>query len=169
MRLCGENGSGKSTIIRLVAGEMSPDTGSVVIGENVRVGYFAQQLEHLDPKQTVYEAFRSGVTGSLSEGRIRAILGVYLFSGEAIEKRVGRLSYGERVRLRFAMLLQHEYQLLLLDEPTNHLDIPSREAIEAGLRAYEGGMLVVSHDEYFARAIGVTQEYALEHGQLVRR
>lgn len=169
VRLSGENGSGKSTIMRLLAGEMAPDAGTVAVGENVQVGYFAQQLEHLDSKQTVYEAFRTGVTGSLSEGRIRAILGAYLFTGEAIEKRVGQLSYGERVRLRFAMMLQHEYQLLLLDEPTNHLDIPSREAIEAGLRAYEGAMLIISHDDYFAQAIGVTQEYVLQQGALVRR
>jgi len=167
--LSGANGSGKSTILKMVVGEKSPDTGDVEIGENVTVGYFAQEHDTLDPEKTVLQEFES--TERLIDPRKspRKILGSFLFKDATIAKRVGSLSFGERVRLTFAKLTQQKNELLLLDEPTNHLDIPSREAIEDALIEYQGAVLVVSHDRYFLDRIGVDREIAIQRGKAVEK
>ncbi len=165
-RLVGENGSGKSTLLRIITGELSPDHGTVEIGENVRIGYFAQQLETLNPYSTVMESFVSKVQRPFTESRARATLGAFLFTGDIISKKIRNISYGERVRLQLAILLQQESQLLILDEPTNHLDIPSREIIENALREYQGALLIVSHDEYFLKSIGIDTELVLNNGTI---
>ena len=100
----------------------------------------------------------------LSESRACNVLGASLFGGESIFKKIRSLSYGERVRLQIAMVLQKEYELLILDEPTNHLDIASREIIEDALLGYQGALLVVSHDEYFLRKIGIETDLILLRG-----
>ncbi len=165
-RLTGENGSGKSTLLKILAGKISPDTGTVEIGENVHINYFAQQLESLNENASVFETFTSIPHHPLSESRARALLGAFLFSGDSIQKKIRNLSYGERVRLQLAILLQQDSELLILDEPTNHLDIPSREIIEEALRNYQGALLVVSHDEYFLKNIGIDIELILGEGKL---
>lgn len=160
-RLTGENGSGKSTLLRIITGNIIADSGKIEIGENVKIGYFAQQLETLDENKSIIETFTSIAGHPLSEQRARTILGAFLFSGENISKKIRNTSHGERVRLQLAMLLQQEYQLLILDEPTNHLDIPSREIVEDALREYQGALLIVSHDEYFLHRIGIDIEIPL--------
>lgn len=162
-RLTGDNGSGKSTLLRTIIGELTADSGSVEIGDNVRIGYFAQQLETLDKTRNIIQAFLNATNG-FSESHARAVLGAFLFTGDHINTKIGNLSYGERVRLQLAIILQQEYQLLILDEPTNHLDIPSRESIEQALTVYKGTLLVVSHDEYFLKNIGIDVELSLRDG-----
>lgn len=164
VRLVGENGSGKSTLIKTITSAILADSGTVTVGDNVRIGYFAQQLETLDERKDILTIFTSIPGCPLSESRARAILGAFLFTGDAIYKKIRNLSHGERVRLQLAVTLQQEYQLLILDEPTNHLDIPSREVIESALRVYGGALLIVSHDEYFLRSIGIDTELVLRDG-----
>lgn len=166
-RLTGENGSGKTTLLQIVKGSIAPDGGSVEVGDNVHIGYFAQELELLNENASVMEAITSIPHHPISESRARSILGSFLFSGDSITKKIRSLSYGERVRLQLAILLQQENQLLILDEPTNHLDIASREMIESALQEYEGALIVVSHDEYFLKSIGINAVLQLENGQLV--
>ncbi len=160
-RLVGENGSGKSTLLKLIVGEIELDSGIIEVGESVRIGYFSQQLESLDEDANLLSTFMNIPSHPLSESRARTVLGAFLFSGESIFTKIRNLSHGERVRLQMAMVLQQEYQFLILDEPTNHLDIASREIIEDALREYQGALLVVSHDEYFLRRIGIDREVRL--------
>ncbi len=161
-RLCisGQNGSGKSTLLKIVMSEVLPDAGEVKIGDNVCVGYFSQTNETLDPAKNVLEEIQRSNT-SLTLERARSVLGGFLFSNDDIYKKIESLSFGERVRLSFAKLMQKEHDLLILDEPTNHLDIPSREAIEHALRDYQGGILVVSHDRYFLQQLGEVDELGI--------
>jgi ATPase subunit of ABC transporter with duplicated ATPase domains len=160
-RLTGENGSGKTTLLEMITGNLQPDSGSVEVGENIRIGYFTQELESLNESASVMETIINIPHYPIPESRARSILGSFLFSGDSITKKVRNLSYGERVRLQLAVLLQQEHELLILDEPTNHLDIASREIIESALQKYEGALLVVSHDEYFLRSIGIDEEIIL--------
>jgi len=160
-RLMGENGSGKTTLLQIITGSIDQDGGSVEIGDNVHIGYFAQELESLNENASVMETITNIPHHPISESRARSILGSFLFSGDSIGKKIRNLSYGERVRLQLAILLQQENQLLILDEPTNHLDITSREIIESALQEYEGALLVVSHDEYFLKSIGIDAEIRL--------
>lgn len=166
-RLMGENGSGKTTLLQIITSSIAPDGGSVEVGDNVHIGYFAQELESLNENASVVEMITSIPHHPISESRARSILGSFLFSGDSIAKKIRNLSYGERVRLQLAILLQQENQLLILDEPTNHLDIASREIIESALRQYEGALLVVSHDEYFLKSIGIDAELRLKNGQII--
>jgi len=143
----GPNGAGKTTLLRIIAGLEPPSAGLAELGPGVRVGYFAQQAEEtLDADLTVLDA----VLGdrALSPEQVRRVLGRFLFSGEAVYKRVGDLSGGERRRVVLARLVLDRPDLLLLDEPTTHFDLPSLEALEQALEAFEGAMLVASHDRY---------------------
>ncbi len=161
-RLClsGENGSGKSTLLKIIMGNITSTAGEARIGDNVRVGYFSQANDTLNATKTVLEEIQYS-NPSLSLEKARSVLGGFLFPADDIYKKVGSLSFGERVRLSFAKLMQKEHDLLILDEPTNHLDIPSREAIESALQDYKGGILVVSHDRYFLEQLGEVNEFAL--------
>ncbi len=164
----GENGCGKTTLLKMIIGETKPDSGEIKIGENVHFGYFAQEHEKLDTNKTVMEGFSSTprLTASNNKENIRLILGSFLFSGQDVFKKVSSLSFGERVRLIFAKLTHQENELLILDEPTNHLDIPSREVIEEALSTYKGAIIVVSHDRHFLDKISLDKVLTISNGNI---
>ena len=161
--LLGPNGTGKSTLMRLATGEISPQRGLVRLGHNVTPAYQDQQLARLDDGKTVLEEAMDA-TG-LKAPEARDLLGAFLFSGEDVFKKVSSLSGGERNRLSLAELVVSSANLLLLDEPTNNLDIPAREALEEALLEYRGTMLFISHDRYFLRKLA-TRVVELENRKL---
>ena len=150
--LLGPNGCGKTTLLRVLIGQYTPDRGLRKLGENVRVGYFDQSLEGLHDEKTVldevWDAYRR-----LSQTEVRSALAAFLFRGDDVFAKIGDLSGGEKARVALLKLMLGGYNLLLLDEPTNHLDITSREALEQALLDYNGTMLIVSHDRYFINKI----------------
>ncbi len=155
LAIIGENGKGKSTLLRTLIGELPPLGGEFAFGQNVEWGYFDQQKAvtgRVDPEQTVLENFWEEYPDYLRE-EVRSALGGFLFSGEDVEKKMGQLSGGEKVRLALCKMLQTRPNLLILDEPTNHMDIIGKEALEQMLHAYEGTVLFVSHDRYFISKI----------------
>lgn len=145
--IVGENGTGKSTLIKLILGHLQADKGGVRIGSNVKIGYLSQHIFSDIADETIIEAFRNEV--SVSEGEARQILARFLFFGHMVFRKVSQLSGGERMRLRLAQLMYQDINLLILDEPTNHLNIESREVLEEALEGYNGTILAVSHDRYF--------------------
>ena len=158
--LIGPNGAGKTTFLRTVLGQLEPLEGEVTLGASLRIGYFAQAHEGLNPENTLIQEIDSIMPHWLP-GQIREYLGKYLFSGDDAFKRVSVLSGGERGRLALAKLALQDTNLLLLDEPTNHLDIPSQEVLEAVLDDYGGTILLVTHDRYLIDALG-TQIWEVE-------
>jgi len=162
--LLGSNGTGKSTIMRLATGELSPERGSVRLGHNVTLAYQDQQLARLDDEKTVLQEAMD--TTGLKAPEARDLLGAFLFSGEDVFKKVSSLSGGERNRLSLAEIVVSDANLLLLDEPTNNLDIPAREALEEALLDYRGTMFFISHDRYFLRKLA-TRVVELENKKLV--
>jgi ATP-binding cassette, subfamily F, member 3 len=161
--LLGSNGTGKSTIMRLAAGELDPQNGIVSLGNNVTPAYQDQQLARLDPKKTVLEEAMN--TTGFDAPEARDLLGAFLFSGEDVFKKVSALSGGEKNRLSLAEIVVSGANLLLLDEPTNNLDIPAREALEDALLDYRGTLFFISHDRYFLRKLA-TRVVELEKGRL---
>jgi ATP-binding cassette, subfamily F, member 3 len=161
--LLGSNGTGKSTVMRLATGELSPQRGLVRLGHNVAPAYQDQQLARLDDDKTVLEEAMDA-TG-LKAPEARDLLGAFLFSGEDVFKKVSALSGGERNRLSLAEIVVSGANLLLLDEPTNNLDIPAREALEEALLEYRGTMFFISHDRYFLRKLA-TRVVDLENRKL---
>jgi ATP-binding cassette, subfamily F, member 3 len=161
--LVGPNGTGKTTLIETLAGRRQLAAGKLSVGHNVQVGYLSQHAEELGAggarSQTVVEAVQRD-TG-LNQGKARALLGRFLFSGEDGDKPLDGLSGGERRRLSLAVLVNSGANVLILDEPTNHLDIESREALEDALRSFEGAILLVSHDRALLDAVG-TRTVAVE-------
>jgi len=162
--LSGANGSGKTTLLKVILGEHEPRSGSVTIGTDVSLGYFAQEHEQLDRSRTAIEEFVAKT--HLHERDARTVLGKFLFAGNDVFKPVSALSMGERVRLIFAELTHQHHEFLILDEPTNHLDIASREVIEDALIEYQGALLAVSHDRYFIEKVGFDRMLHLERGVL---
>ncbi len=150
--LIGPNGTGKTTFLKTILGQVPPLEGEVVLGDSLRIGYFAQAHEGLDPGRTLMEEIES-VAPAMLPGQIRDYLGKFLFSGDDVFKRVESLSGGERGRLALAKLALQDTNFLLLDEPTNHLDIPSQEILQAVLSEYPGTILLVSHDRYLIDAL----------------
>ena len=154
--LVGLNGMGKTTLLKLIAGKLVPGEGRRVMGNNVVIGYQAQDFaEMMDPVRSVLETVKAASLG-LSEREVRGLLGGFFFSGDAVDKKIAVLSGGEKMRVAFARLLVNPPNLLLLDEPTTHLDIPSREALENALHDYEGTVCIVSHDIEFTRHVATS-------------
>jgi ATPase subunit of ABC transporter with duplicated ATPase domains len=149
----GINGAGKSTLLKLVAGSTEPDTGNVVIGGSVKMGYFAQHaMDLLDGERTVFQSLEDSFPLA-GQGSLRALAGCFGFSGDDVEKRCRVLSGGEKARLVMAKMLFDPPNFLVLDEPTNHLDMATKEMLIAALAQYEGAMLFVSHDRHFLAAL----------------
>ncbi|WP_432803643.1 ABC-F family ATP-binding cassette domain-containing protein [Brachybacterium sillae] len=150
--ILGLNGAGKTTLLRILAGVDQPDTGEVVPGHGLRIGYYAQEHDTLDPDRSVLENMMSASL-DLPELEARKILGSFLFSGDDVHKPAGVLSGGEKTRLALATLVVSSANVLLLDEPTNNLDPASREEILGALHAFEGAVVLVSHDPGAVRAL----------------
>lgn len=149
----GQNGQGKTTLAKILINEIQASSGTVKLGHNVLVGYYAQQQsDSMHSKQTVLETMEAASPAEMRT-RLRAILGAFLFSGGDVDKKVGMLSGGERSRLALACLLLRPFNLLVLDEPTNHLDILSKEVLKEALLQYDGTLIVVSHDREFLRGL----------------
>ena len=150
--IIGENGIGKSTLLKTLAGKIKALGGSFSFGYNVTLGYFDQQLEFKNDENTVYEEFIEEFP-ELTTTKARTILGSFLFTGEDVEKKIKMLSGGEKARLKLCEIFKKEPNLLLLDEPTNHMDIVGKESLEQILKEYKGTLIFVSHDRYFVSKI----------------
>jgi ATP-binding cassette subfamily F protein 3 len=163
--MVGPNGAGKTTLLRVIAGRLAPLSGEVRLGANVKLGYYAQEQETLDPESTPFEAIVE--VAAMSETDVRSFLHYFLFSGDEVFVPVSALSYGERARLVLARLVATGCNFLMLDEPINHLDIPSRTKFEQAMRAFQGTVLAVVHDRYFIRRFA-TAIWAIHDGTLRR-
>jgi ATPase subunit of ABC transporter with duplicated ATPase domains len=161
--ILGLNGAGKTTLMRLLAGIEEPDTGTIVPGHGLKIGYYAQEHETLDPDRTVLENMRSTAPDT-SEVELRRILGSFLFSGDDVDKPAGVLSGGEKTRLALATLVVSSANVLMLDEPTNNLDPASREEILGALRTYAGAVVLVTHDEGAVEALAPERLILLPDG-----
>jgi ATP-binding cassette, subfamily F, member 3 len=157
----GPNGSGKTTFLRTVLGKLPQLAGEIRWGSNVSVGYYAQQLDDLDERNEIIMELRRVAPSSATAGELRGFLARFLFTGDDVYKHVRDLSGGEKGRLALAKLIYSRVNVLVLDEPTNHLDIPSREALEEALDAYDGTIVTISHDRYFLDRVA-TQILALD-------
>jgi ATPase subunit of ABC transporter with duplicated ATPase domains len=174
--ILGLNGAGKTTLLRLLSGIEQPDTGKVVPGHGLKLGYYAQEHETLDADRTVLENMRSAAP-DMDLVEVRKVLGSFLFSGDDVDKPAGVLSGGEKTRLALATLVVSSANVLLLDEPTNNLDPASREEILGALRTYKGAVVLVTHDEGAVEALqperiillpdGVEDLWGAEYADLV--
>ncbi len=163
--LIGRNGEGKTTLMRVIAGELTPISGTARTGHNVSMGYYAQNQEDaLDRNLTVFETLDNIAVGDIRT-RLRDILAQFLFRGEDIDKKVSVLSGGERARLGMARFMLQPYNLLALDEPTNHMDIKSKDILKQALKAYDGTLIVVSHDRDFLDGL-VDKMYEFRDGKV---
>lgn len=159
LHIQGTNGSGKTTLLKIAANLLTPNIGSIEIGQNIKFGYFSQDVNGLDYSLSNFENLE--ITGANPTAIYREARSLGLDEDE-LRKKPSELSRGQQAKLSFAKLLLSQNHLLILDEPTNHLDLPTREKIEAALRNYSGAMLIASHDKYFIKSINVTQELLLE-------
>ncbi len=162
----GVNGAGKSTFLKCLAGQTEPTSGTLTIGASVNLGYFSQySMDLLDPKKTVFETVQEAMPMA-SIGVIRNLCAAFLFQGDDVDKRIDKLSGGEKSRLVLAMLLARPINVLVLDEPTNHLDIQSREVLLEALQHFTGTVVLVSHDRHFLRSL-VSRVFAIDHGEMI--
>jgi len=159
--IIGPNGSGKTTFLRTILNKLEPLSGEVRWGTKVQIGYYAQQLDDLDDRNEIIMELRRVAPSTATAGELRSFLAKFLFTGDDVYKHVRDLSGGEKGRLALAKLIYSRVNVLVLDEPTNHLDIPSREALEEALAAYEGTIVTISHDRYFLDRVA-TQILALD-------
>jgi len=161
----GVNGAGKSTLLKVLAGQTDATEGCFNLGANVELGYFSQHaMDILDPRKTVFETLQDAMPLA-NIGVIRNLLGAFLFTGDAIDKRIENLSGGEKSRVVLATLLARPINFLVLDEPTNHLDIRSREMLLDALRNFSGTVVLVSHDRHFLRLL-VDRVFEIDHGEM---
>ncbi len=160
----GPNGAGKSTFLKTVLGQLPPLGGDIELGASVRVGYYAQAHEMLDPNDSVLNAILK--VQNMPVSKARGLLGSYLFSGDTIDKPIGTLSGGERGRVALAVLSLEGANVLLLDEPTNHLDLDSQEVLQDALADFDGTLLLVTHDRYLVDALA-THVWAVEDNRIV--
>jgi ATP-binding cassette, subfamily F, member 3 len=164
--LVGPNGAGKSTLLRMIAGLEQPDRGSITFGQNVTVGYYAQdQAQTLNESRSVREEMLAHAPSGWGEEQVRALLARFLFRADDVNKNVGTLSGGEKSRLSLAKLILQPRQLLLLDEPTNHLDVPSKDELEGALDNYPGAVVFASHDRFLLDRVA-TKVAELKDGKL---
>jgi ATP-binding cassette subfamily F protein 3 len=159
--IIGPNGSGKTTFLKTILNKLDPLGGEVRWGTKVQIGYYAQQLDDLDDRNEIIMELRRVAPSTATAGELRSFLAKFLFTGDDVYKHVRDLSGGEKGRLALAKLIYSRVNVLVLDEPTNHLDIPSREALEEALSAYEGTIVTISHDRYFLDRVA-TQILALD-------
>jgi ATPase subunit of ABC transporter with duplicated ATPase domains len=164
----GPNGSGKSTLLRLMLDREEADEGEAkIVGQNVLANYFEQnQADALDLDKTVIQTVQ-GASIDQSYNELRALLGQFIFKGDAVEKKVRFLSGGEKARLSLCCMMLRPANLLILDEPTNHLDIPAKEMLEEALQYFSGSVMVISHDRYFISKVA-TSIVAIEDKKLVK-
>ena len=163
--LVGRNGEGKTTLMRVIMRELDPKAGESKVGYNVNIGYYAQNREDiLDKENTVFGTLDRVAVGDIRL-KLRDILGAFLFKGEDIDKKVAVLSGGERARLAMAKLILKPYNLLALDEPTNHMDIRSKDILKQALKAYDGTLIIVSHDRDFLDGL-VDKLYEFRDGKV---
>lgn len=163
--LIGRNGEGKTTLMRVISGELEPISGEARLGYNVEMGYYAQNQEDvLDKKETVFSTLDRIAVGDIRT-KLRDILAQFLFRGEDIDKRVSVLSGGERARLGMAKLMLQSHNLLALDEPTNHMDVKSKDILKQALIAFDGTLIVVSHDRDFLDGL-VDKMYEFRDGRV---
>jgi ATP-binding cassette subfamily F protein 3 len=161
----GVNGAGKSTFLKVLTGQTPPSVGSVVLGANVNLGYFSQHaMDILDPKKSVFTTVQEALPQA-SIGVVRNLCAAFLFQGDDVDKRVDKLSGGEKSRLVLATLLARPLNFLVLDEPTNHLDIQSREILLEALQNFAGTVVLVSHDRHFLRCL-VNRVFEIDHGEM---
>jgi ATP-binding cassette subfamily F protein 3 len=161
----GVNGAGKSTFLKVLAGQTEATAGSLRIGANVSTGYFSQHaMELLAPEKTVFATVQEAIPQA-SIGTVRNLCAAFLFQNDEVDKRIANLSGGEKSRVVLATLLARPLNLLILDEPTNHLDIQSREILLDALRKFTGTVLLVSHDRHFLRAL-VQRVFEIDHGEM---
>lgn len=161
--LVGPNGVGKSTLLKTIVGQLKPLTGEILLGANVKIGYYEQEQTQLHLDKTVLTELWDEYP-LMNEKDIRTILGNFLFSGDDVLRPVSELSGGEKARLALAKLMMEKANFLLLDEPTNHLDLDSKEVLESALMDYPGTILFVSHDRYFINKIA-TQVFEMQTNQ----
>ncbi len=161
----GVNGAGKSTFLKVLAGQTGPSSGSASLGANVNLGYFSQHaMDVLAPQRTVFETVQDAIPQA-SIGVIRNLCAAFLFQGDDVDKRIDKLSGGEKSRVVLATLLARPINVLILDEPTNHLDIQSREMLLEALREFTGTVVLVSHDRHFLRCL-VNRVFEIDHGEM---
>ncbi len=146
--ITGPNGTGKTTLLKIILGQLAPSGGTVTVAQKTQIGYYAQDAAVANPSRTMVDEIRAART-DFSEQDARSYLGRFLFHGDDVFKPLGALSGGEQSRVRLACLILSAPDVLILDEPTNHLDIPSREALEEALLEFDGTIIAVSHDRYF--------------------
>ena len=165
--LVGANGEGKTTITKLISGQLMPQKGTLNLGERVSIGYYAQhQIDALNGDNTIYQEVYATAAESYRV-QIRDILGLFKFSGDDIDKKISVLSGGEKARVSLAKILISPVNFLLMDEPTNHLDLDSKNALEKALKDYDSTLLLISHDRYFLDQL-VTIVFELKNGTLTR-
>ncbi|MCX5904565.1 MAG: ABC-F family ATP-binding cassette domain-containing protein [Proteobacteria bacterium] len=162
----GVNGAGKSTFLKVLAGQTGPTTGIVSLGANILPGYFSQHvMDLLDPGKTVFDTVQDVIPRE-NIGVVRNLCAAFLFQGDAVEKKVQSLSGGEKSRLLLATLLARPINFLILDEPTNHLDFQSRQILLAALQKFTGTVVLVSHDRYFLRSLA-GRVFEIDHGEML--
>lgn len=152
--IVGENGIGKSTLLKLIMGELTPDEGSIIMGQNTTVAYYAQELEVLDERKTVLENVSSY---DFTDTEMRGILNNFLFSGDDVNKRVSVLSPGEKARVALCKILTKRTNVIILDEPTNHFDPETQKIIGENFKDYDGTIIMVSHNPSFVEQVGITR------------
>ena len=163
--LIGNNGTGKSTMLKILNGVIPADSGTFVLGSNVTIGYYDQEMQVLNSAKSIFDEISDDYP-SMTNTEIRTALAAFLFTNDDVFKLIGDLSGGERARVSLCKLMLSNCNFLILDEPTNHLDIDSREILEGAVRAYEGTVLYVSHDRYFINRTA-TRILDLTHRQLL--
>ncbi|MCS4487233.1 ribosomal protection-like ABC-F family protein [Staphylococcus americanisciuri] len=163
--IVGENGIGKSTLLKIILGDVIPDEGRVQIAQHLKIGYLSQHVFDKEANDTILNVFRKDI--HVTEEKARHILAQFMFYGNDVFKKIQDLSGGEKVRLRWAQIINSDHHILILDEPTNHLDIDAKETIEDALLDFKGTIITVSHDRYFLNKLFHTT-YLLENQTLTK-